>query len=272
MPSSRSRLVRYLWGPEQPISQVHEGQHTQWNSSYSAENQWVWSAESAPSRKYHWLPFWNLQGEEACQLEVKCSIYHILLLLYMFFFCTSIMWSSCLWSSGAWQWTRIRRRVILGSNYEDTSSIYKKIMHCLQLTAKLWRWTTCEGLCLQKKKCVYQALSLSLLHWKREQEERSGGVGPWLGPTTQLPFSANTFHTWLANRLLSLVRGQYWLKRYLFQNLLLLYIIFKIFLSTQQFINCPPDPAGIQVVISSQRTVSIEKIFISEFTIAVHNF
>ena len=28
------------------------------------------------------------------------------------------------------------------------------------------------------------SLSLSLLHWRREQEERSGGVGPWSGPTT----------------------------------------------------------------------------------------
>jgi len=36
-----------------------------------------------------------------------------------------------------------------------------------------------------EKKCIYQALSLSLLHWRREQEERLGGVGPWLGPTTQ---------------------------------------------------------------------------------------
>jgi hypothetical protein len=33
-----------------------------------------------------------------------------------------------------------------------------------------------------KKNCVYQALSL--LHWRREQEERLGGVRPWWGPTT----------------------------------------------------------------------------------------
>ena len=32
----------------------------------------------------------DLQGEEAHQLDVERSIYHILLLLYMFFFCTSI--------------------------------------------------------------------------------------------------------------------------------------------------------------------------------------
>jgi len=54
------------------------------------------------------------------------------------------------------------------------------------------------------------SLSLSLLHWKREQEERSGGVGPWLGPTTQLPFLANVFHTQPAYRWLFLVIGQYW--------------------------------------------------------------
>jgi len=35
------------------------------------------------------------------------------------------------------------------------------------------------------KKNVYTRLSLSLLHWRRQQEERLGGVGPWLGPTTQ---------------------------------------------------------------------------------------
>ena len=34
------------------------------------------------------------------------------------------------------------------------------------------------------KKDIYQALSLSLLCWRREQEERLGGVSPWLGPTT----------------------------------------------------------------------------------------
>ena len=28
------------------------------------------------------------------------------------------------------------------------------------------------------------SLSLSLLHWRREREERSEGVGPWSGPTT----------------------------------------------------------------------------------------
>jgi len=33
------------------------------------------------------------------------------------------------------------------------------------------------------------SLSLSLLHWRREQEERSGGVGPWSGPTTRATIS-----------------------------------------------------------------------------------
>ena len=103
--------------------------------------------------------------------------------------------------------------------------------HILQLATKLWRWTAHEGLYLPKKK-VYTRLSLSLLHWKREQEERLGGVGPWsIGPTTQLPFSANTFHTQLAYRSLFPVRGQHRLKRYLFQHLSWPYMIFKIFLS-----------------------------------------
>ena len=35
------------------------------------------------------------------------------------------------------------------------------------------------------------SLSLSLLHWRREREERSGGVGPRSGPTTRLPILAN---------------------------------------------------------------------------------
>ena len=44
-----------------------------------------------------------------------------------------------------------------------------------------------------QKKIVYTwgSLSLSLLHWRRELEERSGGVGPQSGPTTQFPFSVD---------------------------------------------------------------------------------
>src|SRR5258706_152429 len=31
---------------------------------------------------------------------------------------------------------------------------------------------------------VRLSLSLAVLHWRREREERSEGVGPWSGPTT----------------------------------------------------------------------------------------
>jgi hypothetical protein len=49
-----------------------------------------------------------------------------------------------------------------------------------------------------KKNCVYQALSLSLSPplEERAKEERSGGVGPWSGPTTRgLPYLADMYLT-----------------------------------------------------------------------------
>jgi len=110
------------------------------------------------------------------------------------FFHTSIAGLSC-FELGLTVNQNQKRDYIRKQLRKDTSSIYKKTTHFLQLAAKLQHWTACKGLYLQKKIGVYQALSLSLLHWKREQEERSGGVGPWLGPTTQLPFLANVCHT-----------------------------------------------------------------------------
>ena len=58
------------------------------------------------------------------------------------------------------------------------------------------------GVVLTKKNLhIPGSLSLSLLHWKREWEERSGGVGPQLDPTTQLPFLANVLLTsWHTDR------------------------------------------------------------------------
>jgi len=46
--------------------------------------------------------------------------------------------------------------------WKDTSSIYEKSICFLQLAVKLQCWTAHEGLYLQKKNCIYQALSLSL--------------------------------------------------------------------------------------------------------------
>jgi len=98
---------------------------------------------------------------------------------------------------------------------KDTSSIYENSTRFLQLATKLQHWTTHEGLYLPKKIAYTRlSLSLSLLHWKREREEWSGGVGPWSGPTTQLPFSANAFRTRLAYRSSFLVIGRYTLIRF----------------------------------------------------------
>jgi len=72
---------------------------------------------------------------------------------------------------------------------KDTSTIYKKSMHFYNLPQNFSAAPLARGCTYQKKK-VYTRLSLSLslsiLHWKREQEERLGGVGPQSGPTTQL--------------------------------------------------------------------------------------
>jgi len=91
--------------------------------------------------------------------------------------------------------------------WKDTS-IYKKAHAFSNLP---WNFST--GLltrgCTYKKKIAYTRLSLSLLHWKREQEERLGGVGPSLGPTTWLPFLANAFRTWPAYGSLLLFRWWY---------------------------------------------------------------
>jgi len=56
-----------------------------------------------------------------------------------------------------------------------------------------------QGVILPKKKLhIPGALSLSSIG---RENERSGGVGPWSGPTTQFPFSVNTFpiQRWLAS-------------------------------------------------------------------------
>ena len=60
---------------------------------------------------------------------------------------------------------------------KDTSSIYKKSTHFLQLAMKLWHWTACKGLYLQKKNCVYQALSLSLSLSSTGRESKGRGQG-----------------------------------------------------------------------------------------------
>ena len=46
-------------------------------------------------------------------------------------------------------------------------------MRFLQLAANLWHWTAHKGLYLQKKNCIYQALSLSSTG--RESERRGWG-------------------------------------------------------------------------------------------------
>ena len=81
------------------------------------------------------------------------------------------------------------------------------------MASKLQRWNAHEGLYLQKKIGVYQALSPPL-------EERARGEvgGSWtrLGPTTWLPFSANAFRTRPAYGSLFLVIGRYTLIRLCF--------------------------------------------------------
>jgi len=96
--------------------------------------------------------------------------------------------------------------------WKDTSSIYIKVHAFYNLPRNFGSGLLARG-CTYNFFLAYTrlslSLSLSLLHWKREQEERSGGVGPWSGPTTQLPFSANAFCTRLAYKLLLLVRWRY---------------------------------------------------------------
>jgi len=67
---------------------------------------------------------------------------------------------------------------------KDTSSIYEKSMRFYNSPQNFGAGPLTRG-CTYKKKIAYTrlSLSLSLLHWKREQEERSGGVGPnWAQP------------------------------------------------------------------------------------------
>ena len=70
-----------------------------------------------------------------------------------------------------------KRDYIRKQLWKDTSSIYKKTMHFLQLATKLQRWTAREGLYLPKKIGIYQALSLSLSlsSTGRESERRGRG-------------------------------------------------------------------------------------------------
>jgi len=104
----------------------------------------------------------------------------------------------------------VSRIILVISKYINTSSNY---MRCTQEMARFAtrRETSVldrsQGVILPKKKlCIPGALSLSLslslLHWKREREERSGGVGLRSGPTTQFPFSVNASPIW--HRLASL--------------------------------------------------------------------
>jgi len=69
----------------------------------------------------------------------------------------------------------------------NTSSIYKTSTHFYNLPQNFGTGLLMRGCTYQKKLCIPGSLSLSLLHWKREWEERLAGVGPWSGPTTQLP-------------------------------------------------------------------------------------
>ena len=93
----------------------------------------------------------------------------------------------------------VSRIILVISKYIDTSSNYTQCtqeMACFATHHETLALDCLQGVILQKKKLHIPGAhslshSLSLLHWKREQEERSGGVGPWSGPTTQFPFLVN---------------------------------------------------------------------------------
>ena len=62
---------------------------------------------------------------------------------------------------------------------KDTSSIYEKSTRFFTTHCETSALDCSQGVVLTKKKLrIPGSLSLSLLHWKREWEERSGGVGP----------------------------------------------------------------------------------------------
>ena len=79
-------------------------------------------------------------------------------------------------SSGAWQWTRIRRRIILGSNYEKIQVVYTK-KHALFTTRRETSALDCSrGVVLTKKNLrIPGSLSLSLSSTGRESERRGRG-------------------------------------------------------------------------------------------------
>jgi len=84
--------------------------------------------------------------------------------------------------------------ILVISKYIHTSSNYTQ--ESTRFCNLLWNFGTgllARVVLTKKKLCIPGALSLSLslLHWRRELEERSGGVGPQSGPTTQFPFSVN---------------------------------------------------------------------------------
>jgi len=76
-----------------------------------------------------------------------------------------------------------------------TSSTYEKSTRFLQLAAKLRRWTACEGLYLQKKNCVYQALSLSSTGGESERRGRGELDPDRVQPPDCHFWRANAFRT-----------------------------------------------------------------------------
>jgi len=133
----------------------------------------------------------------------------------IYLFCILVQW--------AWQWMRIRRRVILGSNYKKIQVVYTKKAHAFYNLP----WNFGAGLlvrgCTYKKKIAYTRLPLSLSPLLEERARGEVG-GSWTNHPTAI------------------------------------------------FGQRVPYLAGLRIVISSQRTVSIEKVFISEFIMAVHEF
>jgi len=85
--------------------------------------------------------------------------------------------------------------ILVISKYIHTSSNYMRYTQestrFCDLSRNFGAGSLVRGWYLQKKNCVYLglSLSLSLLHWRRELEERSGGVGP---SRVQPP----NFHIW----------------------------------------------------------------------------
>jgi len=111
------------------------------------------------------------RGEEARQLDVERSIYHILLLPYMFFF-VPVSRDHRVSEWGLTVNQNQKRDCIRKQLRRDTSSIYEKSTCFLQLAPKLRRWTAREGLYLQKK-IAYTRLSLPSTG--RESKRRGRG-------------------------------------------------------------------------------------------------